>query len=154
MNGGCPAGSTIIGNSGGDYNADGDNIDMPDVPAFGRHLSGKNKKDFLTGVFGPPANGAAAAQFPAPPLGMEGNLGRNTYDNEGYNNLNLTVEKFFSTPWFFQEKLRCEVKGEFFNLFNRVNLTNVSNSMSAGNFGQATGQLNPRYFQLHLRASF
>jgi hypothetical protein len=149
VNGGCPAGSTIVGNSGGDYNADGDTMDIPNVPSFGRHLSGKYKKDFLNGVFGPPAGGAAAAHFPAPPLGTEGNLGRNTYDNPGYNNLNFTVEKVFTT-----DKLKFEVKGEFINLFNRVNLNNVSNSMSAGNFGQATGQFSPRYFQLHLRASF
>jgi hypothetical protein len=37
---------------------------------------------------------------------MEGNLGRNTYDNEGYNNFNFTFGKFFSTPWFFGEKLK------------------------------------------------
>ena len=149
VNGGCPPGSTIVGNSGGDYNADGNNMDIPDVPSFGRHLSGKDKKDFLNGIFGPPAGGAAAAKFPAPPLGTEGNLGRNTYDNPGYNNLNFTVEKVCTT-----EKFKFEVKGEFINLFNRVNLTNVSNSLSAGNFGQATGQFSPRYFQLHLRASF
>ena len=65
---------------------------MPDVPSFGSHLSGKTKKDFLNGVFGSPAGGAAAAQFPAPPLGTEGNLGRNTYDNPGYNNLNFLRE--------------------------------------------------------------
>jgi len=122
---------------------------MPDVPSFGRHLSGESKKGFLNGVFGPPAGGAAAEKFPAPPLGTEGNLGRNTYDNPGYNNLNFTVAKVFTT-----DKLKFEVKGEFINLFNRVNLNNVSNSMSAGNFGQATGQFSPRYFQLHLRTSF
>ena len=149
VNGGCPAGSPIVGNSGGDYNADGNNMDVPNVPSFGKHLSGKNNKDFLNGVFGPPAGGAAAALFPAPPLGTEGNLGRNTYDGPGYNNLNFTAEKVFTT-----EKLKFEVKGEFINLFNRVNLNNVSNSMSAGNFGQATGQFSPRYFQLHLRTSF
>jgi len=66
----------------------------------------------------------------------------------------ISFEKVFTTPWFFQEKLKFEVKGEAINLFNRVNLNNVSNSMSAGNFGQATGQFSPRYFQLHLRASF
>jgi len=120
------------------------------VPSFGRHLSGKNKRDFLNGVFGPPAGGAAAAHFPAPPLGTEGNLGRNTYDNPGYNNLNFTVEKVFTV----QDRLKFEVRAEVINLFNRVNLNNVSNSLSAANFGQATGQFSPRYFQLHLRASF
>ena len=78
VNGGCPAGSTIVGNSGGDYNADGSNYDVPNVPAFGSHLSGKKKSDFINGIF-------PASAFPAPALGAEGNLGRNTYDNEGYN---------------------------------------------------------------------
>jgi hypothetical protein len=30
----------------------------------------------------------------------------------------------------------------------------VSSTFPSGNFGQATGQLSARYFQLHLRASF
>jgi hypothetical protein len=68
--------------------------------------------------------------------------------------MNLTVDKFFSTPWFFSEKMKIEVKGEIINLFNRSNLTTVSNNLASGNFGQATGQLSARYFQLHLRASF
>jgi hypothetical protein len=152
VNGGCPLGSTIIGNSGGDYNADGSAVDVPNVPSFGAHLGGKHKADFLNGVFGPPAT--AGSLFPAPALGQEGDLGRNTYDNLGYNNMNLTVDKFFSTPWFFSEKMKIEVKGEIINLFNRSNLTTVSNNLASGNFGQATGQLSARYFQLHLRASF
>jgi len=81
VNGGCPLGSTIIGNSGGDYNADGSAVDVPNVPSFGAHLGGKHKADFLNGVFGPPAT--AGSLFPAPALGQEGDLGRNTYDNLG-----------------------------------------------------------------------
>jgi hypothetical protein len=149
VNGGCPAGSTIIGDSGGDYNADGSAVDVPNVPSFGSHLGGLHKANFLKGVF--PGGGAA---FPAPALGTEGHLGRNTYDNLGYNNMNFTVDKFFSIPWFFSEKMKIEAKGEIINLFNRSNLTGVSNNMTSGNFGQATGQLSARYFQLHLRASF
>ncbi len=149
VNGGCPAGSTIIGDAGGDYNADGSTQDLPNVPSFGRHLGGLSKSNFLKGVF---PGGSAA--FPTPALGTEGNLGRNTYDNLGYNNVNFSVSKFFTAPWFSGEKLKFEAKGEFINLFNRVNLTNVSNTFPSGNFGQATGQLTPRYIQLHLRASF
>jgi Carboxypeptidase regulatory-like domain len=149
VSGGCPAGSTIVGNSGGDYNADGSDVDLPNVPAFGRHLTGQHKSNFLNGLF---PGGASA--FPAPALGTEGTLGRNTYDHLGYNNFDLNFEKFFSTPWFFGEKLKFEAKGEVINLFNRVNLTTVSNTFPSSNFGKATGQLTPRYLQLHLRASF
>jgi hypothetical protein len=137
----------VIGNTGGDYNADGSNYDVPNAPSFGNHLSGQGKKAFLTGLF-------PASAFPVPALGTEGNLGRNTYDEPGYNNLDFTFEKFFSTPWFFGEKLKIEAKGEVFDLFNRSNLTSVSSDLSSGSFGKATNQLPPRSLQLHLRASF
>jgi hypothetical protein len=148
------SGGQVIGNTGGDYNADGSGDDVPNVPSFGNHLSGQKKANFLDGVFGSPANGAAAAKFPAPALGAEGNLGRNTYDGPGYNNVDFTFAKFFSTPWFFGEKLKFEAKGEVINLFNRTNLSTMQGDMSQGTFGEATGQLPARYLQLHLRASF
>ena len=90
-----------MGNTGGDYNADGSNYDVPNVPAFGRHLSGRSKDDYLAGIFGPPST--AAANFPGPELGVEGNLGRNTYDQPGYNNVDLNIAKSFALPWFFGE---------------------------------------------------
>ena len=147
VSGRCPTGSTIIGNAGGDYNADGTNYDLPNVPSFGAHLSGQSKQKFLTGLF-------AASAFPAPVLGVEGNLGRNTYDNEGFNNVDFTVAKSFSAPWFWGERLKLEARGEVFNLFNRTNLTGVTGDLSSGTFGQATNQLPARSFQMHLRAIF
>jgi hypothetical protein len=109
----------LIGNKGGDYNADGYNWDVPNTPSFGRKLSGKGKNAYLTGLF-------AASDFPTPNLGQQGSLGRNTYDQPGYNNLDFTFEKFFDVPWFFAEKMKIEAKGEVFNLFNRSNLTGIA----------------------------
>jgi hypothetical protein len=143
INGGCPAGSMIIGNAGGDFNADGSNYDIPNTPTFGKHLSGQGKKNYLNGLF-------PASAFPLPALGMEGNLGRNTYDNEGYNNFNFTFAKIFSIG----EKVKFEARGEVFNLFNRSNLISVNGDMSQGTFGKATNQLPARSLQLHLRATF
>jgi hypothetical protein len=137
----------VIGNNGGDYNADGSNYDVPNAPAFGNHLSGKGKNAYLNGIF-------TAADFPKPALGTQGNLGRNTYDGPGYNNVDFTFEKFFTTPWFFGEKMKIEAKGEVFNLFNRTNLTGFVSDLSSGSFGKATNQLPARSLQLHLRASF
>jgi hypothetical protein len=137
----------VIGNTGGDYNADGSDYDVPNTPSFGNHLNGKSKKDYLNGLF-------TAADFPAPALGKQGNLGRNTYDQPGYNNVDFTFEKFFNIPWFFGEKMKIEGKGEVFNLFNRSNLISVDSNMADGNFGHATNQLPARSLQLHLRASF
>ena len=94
VNNQCPAGTTIVGNSGGDYNADGYNTKLPNVPSFGPHLCGQSKDKFLSGIF-------TASQFPAPALGLVGNLGRNTYDRPGYKDFDFTFEKYFSVPWFF-----------------------------------------------------
>ena len=137
----------LIGNSGGDYNGDGSNYDVPNAPSFGNHLSGKKKNDYLTGIF-------TASQFPVPSLGTEGDLGRNTFDGPGYNNVDFTFEKFFYTPWFFGERMKIEAKGEVFNLFNRSNLTGFTSDLSSGSFGKATNQLPPRSLQIHIRASF
>jgi hypothetical protein len=141
------ASGKLIGNNGGDYNGDGYNYDVPNTPSFGNHLSGKKKKDYLSGLF-------AASAFPTPALGTEGLLGRNTYDQPGYNNLNFTFGKTFTTPWFFGESMKIQAKGEVFDLFNRSNLTAVSSDLSSGSFGRATNQLAPRSLQLHIRANF
>jgi hypothetical protein len=137
----------LIGNSGGDYNGDGYDYDVPNTPSFGSHLSGKKKNDYLNGLF-------TASAFPVPNLGSEGSLGRNTYDQPGYNDMDFTFEKAFTTPFFFGERMKIEAKGEVTDLFNRSNLTGMSSDLSSGSFGKATSQLSPRRFQLHLRASF
>jgi len=150
----CPAGTTVVGNTGGNYNADGNSAGMPNTPTFGSHLTGQKKANYLspTGIF----TGGSSA-FPAPTFaatGTEGNLPRNSYDNDGYNSLNFTFGKFFSTPWFFGEKLKFEAKGELYNAFNRSNLIGLDVGMGDAKFGQSTSQLPARYFQLQLRASF
>ncbi len=137
----------LIGNKGGDYNADGSNYDVPNAPLFGNHLNGMKKANYLNGIF-------TVADFPVPSLGTEGNLGRNTFDGPGYNNLDFTFVKYFTTPFFFGDKLKIELRGETFNLFNRSNLTSVVSDLSNGSFGKATNQRPPRSLQLHIRASF
>lgn len=141
------AAGDVVGNTGGDYNADGSDWDVPNTPSFGNHLPGQSRKAYLNGLF-------TAASFPVPALGTEGNLGRNTFDQPGYNNVDFTFEKFFSVPWFFSEKLRIEARGETFNLFNRANLTGVTSDLSSSLFGHSVTQLPARSLQFHLRASF
>jgi hypothetical protein len=137
----------VVGNTGGDYNADGSNFDVPNVPSFGSHLKGQPRKAFLNGLF-------PAAAFPIPTPGTEGSLGRNTYDGPGYNNVNFTFEKFFFTPWFFGEKMQIEAKGEVTNLFNRANLVGMNSDLSSSLFAHSVNQLPARYLQIHLRATF
>ncbi len=131
----------------GDYNADGYNYDVPNTPVFGKHLSGQSRQSFLHGLF-------PASAFPHPSLGQEGDLGRNTYDQPGYSNVNLNVGKLFYLPWFHSEKLNLELRGEIFNLFNRPNLINMDTNLADSQFGRATSQLPARDVQLHARVQF
>jgi hypothetical protein len=137
------AAGQVIGNTGGDYNADGYNYDLPNVPSSGSSLSNPGKQKYLNGLF-------PASAFSAPALGQEGTLGRNTYDNEGYINVNLTFGRLFAI----RERLKLEARGEIFNLFNRANLVGVDGNLADGNFGKATSQLPARRLQVHLRVTF
>jgi hypothetical protein len=137
----------VVGNTGGDYNADGNNYDVPNTPSFGRHLSGQPRSKFLTGLF-------PASAFPAAPFGIEGNLGRNTYDQPGYANVNLNAEKLWYAPWFNGEKLNIEFRTEMVNAFNRPNMANVDGDLVDSTFGKATAQLATRQIQFHMRVQF
>jgi hypothetical protein len=57
-------------------------------------------------------------------------------------------------PWFFGDKMKIELKGEFVNLFNRINLGGVDSNLPDSLFGHSTSQLPARSIQLQLRASF
>ncbi|WP_446742892.1 carboxypeptidase regulatory-like domain-containing protein [Silvibacterium acidisoli] len=129
----------------GDFNADGYNYDVPNVPKFGSNLS-TSRSDFLKGVF-------AATDFPLPALGSEGDLGRNTYNGPGLANLNMAAQKNFRLP-FLGEQGGFEVRGEILNLFNRVNLVNPVSDLSNGEFGKSTDQNLPRNIQVLGRIRF
>jgi hypothetical protein len=129
----------------GDFNADGYDYDVPNAPSFGSTIK-TSRSDFLKGVFTP-------SQFPLPALGTEGNLGRNTYNGPGLANTNLSVERLFKLP-FLGEGGGFQVRGEFMNLFNRVNLVTPVSDLSNGEFGFSTDQNLPRTIQVLGRIEF
>lgn len=129
----------------GDWNGDGYGYDMPNVPSFGRTISA-SRSAFLKGVF-------KASDFPVPAPGTEGDLGRNTYNGPGLANVNLSAERAFKLP-FFGEGGQFELRGEFLNLFNRVNLTTPVGDLSNGEFGMSTDQNLPRTIQVSGKIRF
>lgn len=139
------ASGNVIANRGGDYNADGYALDRPDTPSFGNYKS-TNRSSFITGF-------APASAFPAPALGQEGNLGRNTFTGPGTANLNTEFAKAARIPWFTKEGANLEFRVDIFNLFNRVNLINPTSDLSSYLFGRSTGQNLTRsaQFGIHIR---
>jgi hypothetical protein len=129
----------------GDFNADGYNYDVPNAPSFGNTKS-TSRSDFLKGVF-------AASDFPLPPSGTEGNLGRNTYNGPGLANVNMAAQRVFKLP-FLGDQGDLEFRGEILNLFNRVNLTTPVGDLASGEFGKSTDQNLPRTIQVLGRIRF
>lgn len=130
---------------GCDWNADGTTNDRPDIPAFGTRINNPGNKTFINGAF-------PASAFPAPPLGMDGNLGRNVYIGPGYFTTDVGIRKILNL---YQERLRLQVSGDAFNLFNRVNLSGVDGNLAdVGTFAKSTSTFNPREIQLGMKLIF
>jgi hypothetical protein len=112
----------------------------------------------------------------------EGNVGRNTFRGPGFADVDFSAAKYFKIPWFTREGARLQIRGEFFNLLNRVNLnpgslntdlaltaptqalsstpvtidptTLTSSSGIGGTFTKATAAYNPRTIQVGARIEF
>jgi len=118
----------------GDYNADGDNFDFPDVTTYSQ---GTSRHAYLNGIF-------TAGQFPQPTFGQEGNEKYNRFVSPGFNEWDASLLKNTKI----REDLAFQFRFDFFNVFNRPNLINVDNNLPDGNFGKATSQDPPRFFQI------
>jgi hypothetical protein len=138
----------IVGNSGCDFNADGFNYDTLNQPAFGNSKNGLSRSDYLKGIF-------KASDFPTPGLGQDGSLGRNTFQGPGYANTNFALLKNTKIPWFVgKEGANLQLRGEFFNAFNRVNLTGLDSNTADATFGQTTSTYGARNIQVGLKLTF
>ncbi|HEU4389103.1 MAG TPA: TonB-dependent receptor [Blastocatellia bacterium] len=148
-------------NAGLDLNGDGGGPDVPFTPSFGNSKHAE-RSDFLTGFL-------KASDFPLPACtrtnasgacvgwASGGDLGRNTFRGPGLANVDFSLGRSFHMPWFVnKESSRVQIRGEFYNLFNRVNLDprNVDGNRASANFSKATGVFNPRTIQLSARIEF
>jgi hypothetical protein len=87
------------------------------------------------------------SSFALPTTGTFGNLAKGAV--RGPNLFSWDMGLFRSIP--FTERLRIEIRGEFFNVFNRVNRADPSTSVSAGGFGSIRSAADPRIGQFALK---
>lgn len=132
----------VIGNTGGDYNADGFNSDYPNEAGFGYSIP-TSRKAQLSGVFN-------VSDFPVPNFGIEGNEKPNRFRNPGYANSDLALLKNTHVT----EKATLQLRLETYNLFNRANLGGISSNLTSGSFGRSTSQYNARFLQIGARFEF
>lgn len=133
----------------GDYNADGNNFDFPNWPGNLPQIYGREK--FLGANAGQPAYNAA--DFTAPAPGVQGNLPRNYFRQQGVVNIDSSVIKNNRLP-FLGEAGNLQLKFEFFNVINRVNLGGINGNTADFNFGRILSQGSPRTIQVGARLAF
>ncbi len=124
----------------GDYNADGDNRDYPDVVSYSYKTS---RQDYLKGIF-------TSGNFAQPAFGTEGNERYAAFRAPSFQQWDAALLKNTN----FLESVSFQLRLEFFNVFNHPNLTNVDTNLPDGNFGRATGQAVPRFIQIGGKLTF
>jgi hypothetical protein len=136
------AGGQVIGLApgSGDFNADGFNYDFPDVVSYSQPTS---RSAFLNGLF-------PASNFPAPAPGSEGKERPYAFRGPSYYNWDMSLAK--NTTLF--ERLALQLRFDYFNVFNHVNLQGVDSDLADGSFGKSTLQFNPRWLQLGISLRF
>jgi Carboxypeptidase regulatory-like domain len=145
------AGHFAFAGNSGNYSADGDNNNAPNVLSYSQKTDRKSYQ--YTGVVD--SGIITHSQFAAPTFtasGTEGNEKMDQFRNPGYADSDLTVKKTTAIA----EHLSLELRLDTFNLFNRVNLNGVDsnfNDTSAG-FGTTSSTSFPRYLQLAARLTF
>lgn len=91
--------------------------------------------------------------FAYPAEGTFGAVGRNSLIGPGTFQANLALFKNFSIPG--REGMRLQLRSEFFNAFNNVNLSNPNGALNAGSrMGRITGARGARVIQFALKFLF
>jgi len=150
-----PAGPATAANlkfaaDSGDFNADGDNNDFPNVSSYHQP---KDRNSYRNGLF-PHCAGTNldnCGPFSLPGLGQQGNEKANLFENPGFAQTDLVIRKSTAIT----ERVALELRLDAINAFNRVNLNNIdSNANDGTNFGTSSGTHTPRNMILSARISF
>ena len=75
---------------------------------------------------------------------------RGSFRGPGMANVDFTVIKNNAL----RESVNLQLRFEFFNILNRVNLRNVNGNLASSTFGRSTSTFNPRIIQLGARITF
>lgn len=146
------AGAALATTSAGDYNADGLNSDLPNVPSYGYSIpTDRNHQLGRTSSFASGPAVFSVGDFANPStLPGEGNEVINGYRSPGYANTDFALLKNTRI----HEQVNLQLRMEVYNLFNRASLTGINGSTNSSSFGKATSQYNPRFLQLGARFEF
>ena len=113
---------------------------------FGNHDSQHTGRNDRATIIGPKTipsgkgatqTGPALSSFQQTPYDFASNLTRNQFFGPGVNNWNLVLQK--DTP--IRERLKLELRFEFYNLFNRPQFAQPDNLIQDATFGQSSASV-------------
>lgn len=83
-------------------------------------------------------------------------IGRNAFFGPRYSDLDLAMTKAFGLPnmKILGEDARFEIRANAFNLFNKLNLANIDNTVTDSTFGRANGVLGSRTIEMEAHFKF
>ncbi len=104
----------------------------------------------------PPAALCPTGQQGFGPLPTRPGIARNAFTGPGYFDIDATLSKSFGLPnmKIIGENGKIEFRMNFYNLFNKLNLTNVQNDIMNAHFGGAQNALGARVIEMQARFSF
>jgi hypothetical protein len=134
------------------------------TPFDTQHTGLVSRPDLNTGVSVPTSSdprtqtGPSIALFSIPAFGSGGNLGRNRFRGPGIKNSDAVLNKQVGI----HERVKLDMRFEFYNLFNRVQFNQPDNLLADGSlFGHSTteytrpdGTTGSRQIQLGMKLSF
>jgi hypothetical protein len=121
----------------------------PDVGTGDPYAADQNRDHWLS--VGP--NGSLSSAFVVPAVNAFGNYGFNTLRGPIFINQDISLAKSFHLT----EKLRYQLRGEAYNIFNHTNLNTPNTNVNGNNAGQITSiayGYNMRRLQFAMRLDF
>jgi hypothetical protein len=105
---------------------------------------------------GPSFDSIVQGLNPPGPIPQAPGVERNAFRGPRYFNIDATVSKAFGLPTMpaLGDAAKLEIRANFYNLFNQVNLSNVQNNILDQHFGEARDGLAGRSMELQARFSF
>lgn len=104
----------------------------------------------------PSAAQCPKGQQPLGPVPAGPGVGRNSFRGPGYFDIDATLSKSFGIPRMrvLGENAKMEIRANFYNLFNKLNLTSPQADIYSTHFGEAGGALGARVIEMQARFSF
>jgi hypothetical protein len=104
----------------------------------------------------PPVAQCPSGQVGLGPLPTFPGIARNSFTGPGYFDVDANISKSFGLPRMrvLGEGAKLEFRANFYNLFNKLNLTNIQNDIMNVHFGQAQNALGSRTIEIQGRFSF